>query len=266
MTSNRCAWIAALAGACAMVCGSTGCVEPVSPEARQLLVDGRAAYDCGEDATVLRQTGQFLDAHARSPLADVAYYLRGLAYLRTQNRPAAQADLQAALAATKRQDIRLGSQKALGDLAYEDGDFAAADTLYRQAQAECAPAARPADEIGYRLGCLLQAQGRWTEAAEQLDRVSHVFAGSEIARRSERRLRCVAWTVQAGAYEKKASADAEVARLRAAALPANTRAVLVDGKLRFFVQVGWYDTRDKAAASLPPVRKLCPAAFVIPSR
>jgi tetratricopeptide (TPR) repeat protein len=266
MTSNRGVWIAALAGACVVLCGSTGCVEPVSPEARQLLLDGRAAYDRGEDATVLRQTNAFLAQHARSSLSDVAHYLRGLADYRQQNLPAARADLQAALAETKRRDIRLGSLKALGDLAYEDGDLAGADSFFRQALAECEPSVRPADEIGYRLGCALQAQGRWSEADEQLDRVAHVFAGSEIARRAERRLRCVAWTVQAGAYEKKAAADTEAVRLRAARLPASTRPVLVDGKLRFFVQAGWFDTRDKAAALLPAVRKVRPDAFIIPSR
>jgi tetratricopeptide (TPR) repeat protein len=266
MTLNRRVWILPLAGACALLCGAAGCVEPVSPEAKQLLIGGRAAYDRGDDATVVRQTGEFLAEHAKSSLSDVAHYLRGLANYRQQSTSAAQADLRAALAETKRRDIRLGSLKALGDMAYEDGDMVAADGLYRQAQAECEPSARPADEIGYRLGCALQVQGRWSEADEQLDRVAHVFAGSEIARRAERRLRCVAWTVQAGAYEKKASADAEAARLRAARLPINTRPVLVDGKLRFFVQAGWFDTRDKAAALLPAVRKLRTDAFIIPSR
>jgi tetratricopeptide (TPR) repeat protein len=266
MTSNRGTWIVVLAGACVVLCGSAGCVLPVSPEARQLLVDGRAAYDRGDDPAVLRQTNAFLAQHARSSLSDVAYYLRGLAAYRQQNLPAARADLQAALAATTRRDIRLGSQKALGDLAYEDGDMGAADSFYRQALAECEGGARPSDEIGYRLGCALQAQGRWGEADEQFDRVAHVFAGSEIARRAERRLRCVAWTIQAGAYEKKATADAEAVRLRAAHLPANTRPVVVGDKLRFFVQAGWYDTRDKAAALLPAVRKARPDAFIIPSR
>lgn len=266
MTSNGVKWIVALAGACALLSGSTGCVEPVSPEARQMLIDSRAAYDRGDDPTVVRQTSQFLAGNGRNSLSDVAYYLRGLANYRAKDLTSARSDLQAALAATKRQDIRLGSLKALGDLAYEEGDMAGADRLYRQALAECSPGTRPADEIGYRLGCALQNQGRWSEADEQLDRVVHVFAGSEIARRAERRLRCVAWTVQAGAYEKKAAADTEAVRFRAARLPANTRPVLVDGKLRFFVQVGWYDTRDKASALLPAVRKLRADAFVIPSR
>lgn len=266
MTSNRCVWIAALAAACAVLCGSTGCVEPVSPEAKQLLLDGRAAYDRGEDPTVVRQTTAFLAQHGRSSLSDVAHYLRGLADYRQQDLPAARTDLHAALAETKRRDIRLGSLKALGDMAYEDGDMAGADGFYRQALAECQPSARPADEIGYRLGCALQAQGRWSEADEQLDRVAHVFAGSEIARRAERRLRCVAWTIQAGAYEKKAAADTEAARLRAAHLPANTRPVVVGDKLRFFVQAGWFDTRDKAATLLPAVRNARPDAFIIPSR
>jgi len=250
----------------AVLLAAGGCVQPVSPEARQLLVNSRAAYDRGDDAAVLRDTSAFLAGHARTKMADVAYYLRGLARTRRKELPAAKSDLKAALGRTQRNDIRVGAMKALGDLAFQEHDMNWAEDLFRQALAEVDQRAKPTDEIRYRLGCVLQRKGRWREADEQFDRVAHVFAGTEVARRAERRLRCLAWTVQAGAFASKRLAHADAARLRAKKLSPIVRSVTDAGRLCFVVQVGWYDSYERAAAALPVVRLHRGDAFITTAR
>ena len=243
-----------------------GCIQTVTPEAKQLLVASRAAYDRGDDAAVLRDTTAFLAGHAKTNLADVAYYLRGLSRFRRKDTAGAKADLQAAAGCAQRKPVRVGARKALGDLAFDAGDMDWAESLFREALAEAEPGKKPADEIRYRLGCVLQQKGQWADANEQFDRVAHVFAGTEVARRAERRLRCLAWTVQAGAFATRKLARADAARLRSEKLSAVTRPITVGGKLRFVVQVGWYETYEAAAASLPAVRRSRRDAFVTPTR
>ncbi len=243
-----------------------GCVQPVTPEARKLVADARAAYDRGDDPAVVRDTTTFLDRYAQTDLADVAYYLRGLAHYRRKDLSAARADLKLAASRAERRDVRVGALKALGDLAFDAGDLEWAETLYREGLAAAAPRRPPADEIRYRLGCTLQRQGRWAQADEQFDRVVYVFADTEVARRAERRLRCLGWTVQAGAYARQDSARAEAARLRKAGLAAATKSAMLDGKLRFLVHVGRYGRHDEAAGALPAVRRLRSDAFVTPTR
>jgi len=253
-----------LAAAAALACG--GCVQPVSPEAKQLLADGKAAYDDGDDEAAIAKTGAFLAEHSKTNLADVAYYVRGLARLRAKQTSGAKTDLQMAAATTDKPSVRLGASKALGDLVFDSGDAEYAEKLYRQALADAQPRTPPADEIRYRLGCTLQRRGRWSEADEQFDHVVHVFQGSEVARRAERRLRCVAWTVQAGAFDTKALADAEVARLHREKIEAVTRATTDGGKLRFVVQVGRHETHAAAARTLPIVRRASRDALVTVTR
>jgi tetratricopeptide (TPR) repeat protein len=257
------AWAAIAAG---VLCGGAGCAPSVSPEAQQILIRSREAYERGDDEAVLRDTSLFLRDHGQTNLADVAYYLRGLAKYRRRDPSGAREDLKAAVTRTQRKDVRIGSLKALGDLAYETADMDWAENLYGEALKEIEPGKKPADEVRYRLGCVLQHKGRWREADEQFDRVTHVFAGTEIARRAERRLRCRAWAVQAAAFTRRDQARQEASRLRAKGLAAVARPGMYGGELRFYVQVGLYPTYGAAAAALPAVRKHRADAFVATTR
>ncbi|MGB2823617.1 MAG: SPOR domain-containing protein, partial [Phycisphaerae bacterium] len=186
--------------------------------------------------------------------------------LRRRDVAGAKSDLQLAAGRAQRRDVRVGSLKALGDVAFDENDLDWSENLYRQALVVGEPKTKPVDEVRYRLGCVLQRKGRWGDADEQFDRVSHVFAGTQVARRAERRLRCLAWTIQAGAFSTKKLAEADASRLRAAKLAAVTRPLTVAGKLQFLVQVGWYDSYERAAAALPTVRRHRSDAFVTPTR
>jgi len=258
------AGLAAALGA-ALLAGA-GCEQPLSPEARQLVINSKAAYQAGDDEAVIRDTTAFLETHAQTKLADVAYYLRGLARCRRSDLAGARSDLKTAARLAQRRDVRVGSLKALGDLAFDADDMDSAEGLFREALAEAEPKTQPIDEIRYRLGCVLQRKGRWSEADEQFDRVAHVFAGTEVARRAQRRLRCLAWTIQAGAFANKKLADADAARLRARKLSAVVRPITAGGELRFVVQVGWHESYERAAAALPSIRRYRSDAFVTPTR
>lgn len=250
--------LAVLAAACA------GCDSSAGPEARKLLVMSSAAYEQGDDQAVLRHAGAFLTDHAATKEADVAYYLRGLAKYRLRDVGGSRADLQAALDRSQRRDVRVGALKALGDLAYEGGDVAAAEGMYSQALKDAEPRKPPEDELRYRLGCILQRRGQWEAADGHFDYVLHVYQATDVARRAEQRLRCRTWTIQAGAYARKALADAEAARLRRGGLAARTGVLRPGSALQFAVHVGMYGTYDQAAAGLGDVRRHRADAFITP--
>ncbi|MFW6133200.1 MAG: SPOR domain-containing protein, partial [Planctomycetota bacterium] len=92
-------------------------------------------------------------------------------------------------------------------------------------------------------------------------RVVHYFTDSELARRSERRAPCRAWTVQAGAFRDKDNAD-KAAALTSHGLEATVQPVLDDEKLLFLVTVGRSNTYEGARELLPKVREYRKDAFV----
>ena len=245
-------------------CG--GCVRHASPEAIKLLAEGRDAYERSDDQAVIAKAGKFLALNAHTAEADVAYYLRGLAYYRTKDLPAAREDLKRSAARARGKDLHLKVLKALGDLAYDTGDTDWAETLYREALDEMNPKAPPADEVRYRLGCALQQKGQWWDADLQFDRLGHDFPDSPAARLAERRIRCKAWAFQIVAFDREDLADSESARLAKLGLATTVGHAVVAGKLRFLVQAGRYDTYPIAAADAPRIRGIAHSAQLVPTR
>ncbi len=236
------------------------------PEAERLLASAQHAYEKGEDTSVVRDTSLFLAEYPHVSYSATAHYLRGLSHFRQKEPGLAKEDLKAAAAGARRKDVRVGALKTLGDLACEEGDMDWAVTLYGEALGELGPAEKPGEDVRYRLGCALQHRGRWAEADRHFDRVVHAFAGTEAARRAEQRMRCTAWTVQAGAHERKDAADRQVRDLRDAGLSAKAVPVQVEGRLEFRVNVGTFETYEPANAALEAVRRLRQEAFVTPTR
>jgi len=232
----------------------------------ELLRAGYASYERGDDAGTVRATGEFLAQNERSSRADEAYYLRGLAKYRMKDSAGAKSDLNQALSRTQRSDVRLGGWVALGELAYENDDIEFSENAYRQALTDAEPSRSPADRIHYRLGCILQRQGRWKEADGQFNRLIELFGDSELAKRASRRVHCRAWTVQAGAFGVKARADDVESQLRGQKLAAFSQAVTEDGRLVFVVQVGRHATYDQALSALADVRGHMADAFVTVTR
>ena len=248
------------------LCCGAACNGPLTPEAEKLLESGRLAYKQGDDNGAVRKMDLFLKDWAKSRQADEAYYYRGLAKYRTHNLPGAREDLQAALDRTRRKAVRVGAMVALGDLADDTDDTAAAEKVYLDVLKDIDRDKKPADHVCYRLGCTLQRQGRWKDADAYFDKVIYLFNGTELAGRAQQHVRCKAWTIQAGAFEAKPRADAAAAALRREGLDASSQPALRDGKPVFLVNVGRYPTFRQAAADLSKVRRHCNDAFVTTTR
>jgi len=251
----------------AALAGSTlGCDGPVSPEGRRLLQAGHAAYLRGEDAAAEEATTRFLQLHPRLEESAEAYYIRGLARCREGRVQAGKEDLSAALRLGRRPDLLARAHLALGNLAYDAGRLDQAWTHYRAVLDNVAAGSAPADQAMFRLGSILQRQGRWDEADHYFYRVMHLFDGMELARRSAARVRARRWSVQVGAFATAGAAAELTKRLRAAGLPARTDLELRGGKLLRLVRVGAYPTHEQALGRLAEVRKSFPQAFLTPAR
>jgi len=254
------------AGLVCLCAAGLGCNGKLTPQARELLLSSYLAYGRSDDATTIRNTTQFLALNPRFQRADEAYYLRGLARYRKKDRAGAKADLAAALKRTKNPDLRAKALLTLGDLAYDEGDMALAQEMYGQSLAHLKRDATPADHANYRLGAVLQRQGRWSEADVHFNRLLELFPRTELTRRAARRVHCTAWTVQAGAYGDKKQADRSAARLTRRGRPAAVAAMLEAGRPIFVVQVGRHSRYEEAVRSLAAVRPHARDAFVFPAR
>ena len=255
---------------CWSVSCAAGCNGRLSQEAERLLDAGKLAYQSGDDGGAVRTMDLFLKDNAGSRRAEEAYYYRGLAKYRMRNLGAARADFQEALDRARSDAVKAAAMIALGDLAYDTNDLAVAEKMYadvlKRMEAEKISDKAPADHVYYRLGCTLQRQGRWYEADSHFDRVMYLFAGTELARRSELHVRCTAWTIQAAAFTDKSGADATAAALRSRDFPVETQPALRDGKLVFLVCVGRYATFAQAEPNLPRVRRHYGDAFITTTR
>jgi len=243
-----------------------GCMLGLSQHAQKLCADGLSSYEQGDYAATVRYMDEFLRDNPRSRETGRGYYLRGQAKFQLQDYQGAKADFEQALKRVKDKTTRANSLAALGDIAWNSDDMTAAENMYRQALIYCSRDARPADHACYRLGCVLQRQGRWRDADAQFNRVVYFFAGSQLAGRAGRRLHARRWTIQAGAFRIRKLADEFAGRLRKQNLPAVARPVASPDRPVFAVQVGRYQTYDQASAALQSVRRLADDAFVTVTR
>ncbi|MBS3733546.1 MAG: tetratricopeptide repeat protein [Phycisphaerae bacterium] len=256
-----CLWIVAVC-----VVGVVGCTPKLPPEAVATLRAGRTAYEDGDDRATIQRMDAFLAAHGTSERAGEAHYYRGLARYRLKKYDAARADLQAALDETDDERTHLAAQVALADLAYDLGRLDEAQRRYAEALEATEPGRPPDGHVRYRLGCVLQRRGKWNDAALQFRRVMHYDPDGELARRSERRAPCRAWTVQAGAFREQGNAAEAAAALSARGLSATVQPELDEDRLLFLVIVGRHGTYEVARRTLPTVRKHRADAFVTTTR
>ena len=250
----------------AAVLALPACNGALSPHGEQLLSDAAVAYQAGNDGLAVTRMDAFLDEYGNTRHAGRGYYLRGLARYRLKDVPGAKADLAAAVERMGEKDYMLDAQTALGDVAYECGDMTLAAEAFSRALARLEEGKPPADHAHFRLGCILQREGRWSEADEHFFRVMHYFDGSEMAKRARRRAQATAWTVQVGAFEQQANADPAARELVGQGLPAFVRTVTEDDKLLFLVQVGRYAAYEEAAAKAAELKRRLRDAFVTTTR
>ena len=245
---------------------SLGCNGPLTPQAKELLQSGYDLYAAGDDKSTIQNMDKFLLDNPNSSRSDEAYYLRGLARTRTINLPEARDDLTAAISETNNPELRAKAMVALGDMAYDSNDMALAEKMYRQSLEDALDGDKKTAHAHFRLGCVLQRLGRWKEADVQLDRTVYLLSNSELGKLASERTHSLAWTIQAGAFEKKNSADQTANRLKGKGLQAVSKPILYDDRLIFVVHVGRFSTYDQALAELDNTKAQAPDALILPTR
>ena len=243
-----------------------GCVGPVGPEGQQLLRSSDSSLRSGDNAAAVDSASRFIRAYPRHEESAEAYYLRGVARDRMNQVDAARDDLAEALARTRRKDLQGLAHMALGNIAYQASDLSVAEKHYRAMLVVTPPGVPPADEAAFLLGCILQRQGKWSDADLFFDRVMHLFEGTDLAQQAVARVHAVRWTIQAGAYDSAVPAEELHRRLKAAGLPATIANEQRGGRMMRLVQVGWYPAFDAAQADLPKVKPFSQGAFATPAR
>lgn len=248
----------------AAVLAVCGCEQPLTPQAKQLLVKASEAIDKKEFPAAVQYSDEFLAKYAKTQATDQAYYTRGLAKYYMNDREGAKADLQQSLARTKLQRLRLLASTALADLAWDQDDMPLAEKYYRQALLYTKAAEE--EHARYRLGCVLQRKGAWEEADSNFDRVIHFAADSQTGKLAARRVRSRAWTIQAGAFEQRTRAETELKKLEEGHLSGKVQEVMEDGRLLYLVQIGRYATYEQAVSQLTNVLKVKNDAHVTVTR
>ncbi len=245
---------------------SIGCNGELPPHGKQLLLSANQAYLTGEDAKAIEYADTFLRDFYRTRYAGEAYYLRGLSRYRRKELKTAQQDFLLAVEKTEDDHLRGNAYKAMGDLAFESGDMALAQSSYVGALDNLELQRAPADQVHYRFGQVLQRQGQWAQADTQFNRLIDLFAGGDYAALAEKRVHSSVWTIQAGVFSRKDRAGSATEKLRTLRLPATQQATMINGQLRFVVTVGRYLTYEQAIAALPEVKKHQKDAFVTTTR
>ena len=258
--------LASVATVICLAAFSSGCNTTVSPEATRYLQAADAAFRQGDDPAAVEAGSRFIQMHPRLEETGEAYYIRGLARCRSGKTSAGKIDLRTALTLTEREDLIALVHCRLGDLAYQSDEMIESEKHYRTAIGYVRPGVAPADEAMYRLGCILQRQGRWREADLFFSRVVHFFDGAPLADRAAEHAHAVRWSIQAAAMNEVVSAKQLQYRLRGAGLDARTDLELRSGRVMRLVRVGSYHTYGQAKADLPKVRTIVTDAFVTSAR
>jgi tetratricopeptide (TPR) repeat protein len=240
--------------------------KELSPQGESMLLEAASAYKSGRYDVTLTQMDAFLRDFGGTDRADEGYYLRGMARSKLKDPAGASEDLTEAMNRARHGELKGKAMIELGEIAFGSGDAVKAESMFAGALGVLPKDKTPADIGYYRLGCLLQRQGRWSDADAQLSRLLFLFDGTPLAKRASALIHCRAWTVQAGSFEDSRNADALVRTLKEKGLPAAIGSVTRDGKLLHQVHVGRHSTYDQAVVGLAEVRKHAGDALVTPTR
>jgi tetratricopeptide (TPR) repeat protein len=218
------------------------------PDAVKQVREGRAAFDAGRYAEADRKLSPVLAANGSNPGAAEAYYCRGLARTKLQQRDPARRDLEAAARLTKDAKLKALAEAQLGNLDFDDERYADATRHYREALPKM-PAGAARERVNYQYGVAQQRSG--SGAASQAGQGPQRRGGMDYI------------TIQCGKFARPDLAQQMVARLRGKGLDASARPD-PRGSNQTVVQVGRFGTRAEATAYLPRVRQVQPDAFIVP--
>jgi tetratricopeptide (TPR) repeat protein len=241
-----------------------GCQKSVSQEGLSQLAEARRQFEAAQYEKAEEGLSRFLEERRGRDEAAAAHYLRGLCY--RQAEPAkndlAERDFERAIELTADVKVRQLAQAALGHVRFEKQDYAEAIEHYSAALAEPMAEDSGTDAVLYRLGVSLQNVGRWDEADAHLSRCLGEFARSAYAGPSQRRFGARSFCVQLGAFANLDGAVRRVEQLERQGVKAGWSATRGDGKLKYVVRTGRYDSLSEAEAALRSLASAQTDAFV----
>ncbi|TWT44637.1 Outer membrane protein assembly factor BamD [Phycisphaerae bacterium RAS1] len=243
---------------------STGC-SAYTAEQKRWLLDGENAYVEGRYDQSIANLSSFLGQVKDKPETGRAYYVRGLAQARREQRAAARSDFQSAVAASSDAEVNWRAQVMLGTMSFEDEQWAAAAQFLSQA-ADTMPTFPPQDAVLYRLGLCWERLGRWAEAIEPYQRLVANFPASRYSDHARRHieLRPTYFAVQCGVYAEQRNADAMVAELKTKGLSAYVCSEPRRGRPAYVVLVGRHAGYSDARRELARVMGHVPGAVLWP--
>lgn len=252
------AWVASSA---ALIAGCAS--QNQAPE--YLIEDGERAYRANDFRTAAQQLTTYLSGEPSSAEAYRAQYVRGMAYAKLGDRPHAQQDLERAARQQQDPEIAWRAAAAVGVLYFEDGAWQPAVEHLSHATSAM-PTVPPLDAYLYRLGIAYERSGRWGDALAAYRRIVSTLPNGRYGATAARRLMIEAdhFTVQAGLFSRRESADQLAKRLRGAGLPASVRPESRDGTTYNAVMVGEFSNYTAAVDMLGRVRAYIPDAQLWP--
>lgn len=242
------------AGLMAASCATT------DPKSLQAGFDKYAAQK-PEEAEVVADT--YIRTSPNAGDIDQAYYLRGISRMTRGNRAAAAKDLQTAIGKTTRADLRSKAYRALGDIAFDQQQWADALKNYQLGLDNSTLAPAAATYLNYRIGVALQSQGLWRDGEPWFAKVVAANNDAALGDRAVRRMHATGFALQYGAYPDRTSALAVQSQLKAAGITVVVNTELrADNKLWFLVQSGNYAVWSEAAAARGKVPAKYPTQIV----
>ncbi len=254
--ATRMGWI----GAVAALLAGTGCTEiPADAAARIRQAD--QSYRQSDYANTERYASAVIDAHPQHPATAEAYYLRGLARLKSGDRVAARGDFHDSLRLSGRKDLGAKIHGQLGHLFFDEGRYQRALEHFRKS------ASVGWDEaVFYRWGIAALRSGRFAEARRALTTLLEKSPGGVYAESARQKMR---WkhqyfSVQCGAYSTSERAYSAAATLRSN--NANIAVVRDVGQRhpKYIVLAGRYRDFPSAENALRRIKPVVPDAFLVP--
>ena len=241
-----------------------GC-NSLTSEQRMWLREGQRAYDRKHFTEAIRMTSLFVDDAGALPEAGRALYIRGLSHARSGKRSRAYADLRAAAGQSDDTDVIWRSEFALGELSFEDGDWAGAERGYSAAVEAMRPI-QPMDRGLYRLAVSAQRLGEWEQGRRRMEMLVRRFPRSPLADSARRILNYGPryFSLQCGAFALSKNADALKRELARENVSAAVRREARGGRRLYIVYSGRYPTYAAAQRGLTEIRSQVPDAIIWP--
>jgi tetratricopeptide (TPR) repeat protein len=246
----------------AMLIGLGACTDG-QKTARESLAGGYSAFSGGQYVQAESAADEYIAKYPRDSVADEAYYLRGLSRMALGKRTAAVADLQNAIALSDREDLKAKANRALGDSAYESGQYDVAEKYYL-ACAYYYGGQKKEALVLFRLGATLQAQGKWDDARPWFQKVLELHPEASLIQRSLVRRDRRYFSLQFGAFKNPAMAQNLARQLQTAGLQAFVDSEVRENDLIFLIRAGQYNTFREATAARDSMLARYPMAAVIP--